>query len=82
MCAMLWCDLDLTSDLAVVALTFQILSWLYLGNCKVYKVDAWKAHWLGVRCTLWCDLDLSFDLAIVTLTCKMLSVLYLRNYKV
>ena len=54
---MSWCDLDLTSDLAVVALTFQILSWLYLRNCTVWKVNAWKGHW-GVRCaTLQCDLD-------------------------
>ena len=30
-----WCDLDLTFDLAVVTLTFKILSGLYLGNRKV-----------------------------------------------
>ena len=30
-----WCDLDLTFDLAVVTLTYKILSGLYLGNCKV-----------------------------------------------
>ena len=34
-CAMSWCDLDLTFDLAVVTLTYKILSGLYLGNCKV-----------------------------------------------
>ena len=29
------CDLDLTFDLAVVTLTYKILSRLYLGNRKV-----------------------------------------------
>ena len=33
--AMSWCDLDLTFDLAVVTLTYKILSGLYLGNHKV-----------------------------------------------
>ena len=31
----LWCDLDLTFDLAVMTLTYKILSWLYFGNRKV-----------------------------------------------
>ena len=30
-----WCDLDLTFDIAVVTVTYKILSRLYLGNCKV-----------------------------------------------
>ena len=34
-CATSWSDLDLTFDLAVVTLTFKILSWLYLRNRKV-----------------------------------------------
>ena len=34
-CATSWSDLDLTLDLAVVTLTFKILSGLYLRNCKV-----------------------------------------------
>ena len=34
-CAASWCDLDLTFDLAVVTLTFKILSGLYGGHCKV-----------------------------------------------
>ena len=34
-CAMSWFDLDLTFDLAVVTLTYKILSALYLGNHKV-----------------------------------------------
>ena len=38
---MSWCDLDLTFDLAVVTLTYNILSGLYLGNRKVQEVDAW-----------------------------------------
>ena len=34
-CATSRYDLDLTFDLAVVTLTYKILSGLYLGNCKV-----------------------------------------------
>ena len=34
-CAMSWCYLDLTFDLAVVTLSLQILSGLYLRNRKV-----------------------------------------------
>ena len=34
-CAASWSDLDLTFDLAVVALTYKILSGLYLRNRKV-----------------------------------------------
>ena len=34
-CAVSWCDLDLIFDLAVVTLTYKILSGLCLGNCKV-----------------------------------------------
>ena len=34
-CATSWSDLDLTFDLAVVTLTYKILSGLYLGNRKV-----------------------------------------------
>ena len=40
-CATSWCDLDLTFDLAVVALTYKILSRLYLRNHKVQEVDTW-----------------------------------------
>ena len=34
-CAMSWCDLDLTFDLAVVPLTFKILSKLSFRNHKM-----------------------------------------------
>ena len=34
-CAISWCDLDLTFDLALVTLTCKILSGLYLRNRKV-----------------------------------------------
>ena len=34
-CATLWPDLDLTFDLAVVTLTYKMLSGLYLRNRKV-----------------------------------------------
>ena len=34
-CATSWCDPDLTFDLAVVALTYKILSRLYIRNSKV-----------------------------------------------
>ena len=40
-CATSWSDLDLTFDLAVVTLTYKMLSGLYLGNCKVWEVDIW-----------------------------------------
>ena len=36
---MLWRDLDLTFDLAVVTLTYKILFRVYLGNRKVWEVD-------------------------------------------
>ena len=36
---MSWCDLDLTFDLAVVTLTYKILSGPYLRDCKVQEVD-------------------------------------------
>ena len=39
--AMSWSDLDLTFDLSVVTLDLKILSGLYLGNCKMFKVDTW-----------------------------------------
>ena len=38
---MSWSDLDLTFDLALVTLTYKILSGLNLGNRKVTEVDAW-----------------------------------------
>ena len=37
MCAMSWCDLDLTFDLAIVTLTNKILSGLYLGTVRCRK---------------------------------------------
>ena len=33
--ATLWCDLDVTFDLAIMTLGFKILSWLYLRDYKV-----------------------------------------------
>ena len=30
-----------TFDLAIVTLTYKILSWLYLGKCKVQEIDTW-----------------------------------------
>ena len=39
-CATSWSDIDLTFDLAVVTLTYKILSGVYLGNRKVQEVDA------------------------------------------
>ena len=38
---MSWSDLDLTFDLAVVTLTYKILSGLYFRNHKVQEVDIW-----------------------------------------
>ena len=40
-CAMSWCHLDLTFDLAVVTLTYKNLFGLYLRNRKVQEVDTW-----------------------------------------
>ena len=48
MCATSWYDLDLAFDLAVVTLKFKFLSRLYLRNCKVWEVNTWQVHWLGV----------------------------------
>ena len=45
-CATLWCDLDLTFDLAKVTLIFKNLSELYLGNRKVLDVHTCQGHWL------------------------------------
>ena len=43
-----WCGLDLTFELAVVTLTFKILTGFYFGNCKVSEVDTWQGYWLWV----------------------------------
>ena len=68
-----WCGLDLTFDLAVVTLTYKILSRLYLGSS--YLVGTWVEC---CRCaTSWFDLDLTFDHAVVTLAFKILSRQYL-----
>ena len=48
-CASSWCDLDLTFDLAVVTLTFNVLSGLCLGNCNMQEVDSCWGHWLSVH---------------------------------
>ena len=40
-CATSLCDLYLTFNLAVVTLTYKILSGLYLRNRKVQEVDTW-----------------------------------------
>ena len=40
-CETSWCDLDLTFDLAVVTLTYKILSGPFLGRRKVQEVDTW-----------------------------------------
>ena len=73
-CVTSWCDLDLTFDLAVVTLTYKILSGLYLRHCKVWEVNTWQGHWLVGVGVHWC--------AKVTLTYKILSGLYLGNQKV
>ena len=40
-CALSWCDLALTYDLAVVTLSLEMLSGLYHRNRKVQEVDSW-----------------------------------------
>ena len=40
-------------DLAIVTLTYEILSELYLENREVWEVHTWQGHWLrviGVQC--------------------------------
>ena len=44
---MSWSDQDLTFDLAVVTLTYKILSGLYLRNRKMLEVDTWQGNWSG-----------------------------------
>ena len=39
------CHLDLTFYLALVTMNFKILSWLYLGNYKVYELNTWQNYW-------------------------------------
>ena len=47
-----WCYLDLTFfNLAVVTLTFEILTGLYLGDCKV----CWRVT-LGRDIDRWCNI--------------------------
>ena len=81
-CATSWSDLDLTFDLAIVTLTYKILSGLYLRNRGVGSCYLLGILVRGCRCaTSWSDHDLTFDLAVVTLTYKILSGLYLGNHK-
>ena len=49
MCAASWSDLDWTFDLAVVALTYKILSGLYLRNRKMWKLQGYWLGGVGVR---------------------------------
>ena len=48
MCAMSWCDLDLTFDLAVVTLTFKILSRIYVEKIKCRKLILGRDIALGL----------------------------------
>ena len=82
-CATSWCDLDLTFVLAIVNLTYNTWSGLYLGNRKrCRKLILVRDIGWGCRCAMSSDLDLTFDLAVATLTYKILSRLYLRDCKV
>ena len=47
--AMLCCDLDLTLDLVIVTLTYNVLSKLYLSNCQVWKLILSKHIGVGCR---------------------------------
>ena len=47
---MSWCDLDMTFDHAVLTLTYNILSGLYLGNHKVQEVILGRHIGWGVAC--------------------------------
>ena len=79
-----WYDIDLTVDLAVVTLSFKILSRLYISEtirCRKLKLDR-NISWGYRYATSCCDLDVTFDLAVVPLSFKILSGLYLGNRKV
>ena len=45
-CARLWSDLELTYDLVIVTMSFNILPGLFLGFHKVKKVNT-SGHWFG-----------------------------------
>ena len=45
---MSWCDIDLTFDLAVVTLTYEILSGLYLGTVRCRKFILGRATSWGL----------------------------------
>ena len=73
-CALSWCDLGLTFDLAIVTLTYKMLSGLFHGFHKVKKFDTCQGDWLGAvckyMCASWCD-----DFALL----KCVQLLYLRH---
>ena len=53
-CATSWCDLDLTFYLAIVTLTYKILSGLYLGNCLLFlPFTQFSPNSKGYVCTPW-----------------------------
>ena len=66
---MSWCNIDLTSNLCCSDVDFKILSGLHLRNCKVYKVDAWKGHWMGVMSTILWTFKILF---VLCLRCRKL----------
>ena len=81
-CVMPWFHLE-TSVLAIMPLTFNILSLLYHKNHKVSKVILGRDVGLGCKCaTLWCDLDFTLDLFVVTLTFKISLGVNLGNCRV
>ena len=60
-CKTSWCDLNLTLDLSVMMLTYNVLSGLHF----VYLV---RTLVKGCICaTSWCDLDLTFNLVYLML---------------
>ena len=77
---MSWCNLDLSSDLAIMTLTCKIFSRLYLGNCKGTKLILGTPLVECCKCaTSWCNLHLAFDLAVVTFIFKIMFSLCLGN---
>ena len=65
--AMLWYDLDLAIDLAVVTFRFKILPKLYFRNVRCRKLILCRDIDWGCRCaTSWCCLDLTCDNTKVT----------------
>ena len=75
---MSWCDLDVTFVLAVVTLSYNILSGYISATVRCRKFLLGMSNGWGCRCaTSWCNLDLTFNFVVVSMTFNILSRQYL-----